>query len=91
MFEKLKMPFKGNPKKEEKKDFLKEEQKTDDPELISIQTAYRNGEIKEGELSQEQVDRLTQLYDAQITELKKAIADRKERIEKHKKKLKKRN
>lgn len=77
MFKKIKMCLKNSFKKET------------DKEVINLQNAYRNGEIKEGDLSQEQVDRLAQLYDEQIAELQKAIEERKERIEKHKKKLEK--
>jgi len=75
----------------EDKETFREELQTmsaEDMDLIRLQTAYRSGEIQEGELSQEQIDKLIALYDAQIVELQKTIEKKRESILKHKKRLK---
>lgn len=54
-------------------------------ELLKLQNKFRNGEIKKGDLSQEQIDKLCELYDKQIESLKKSIETRRKRIEEYKK------
>jgi len=79
-------------KAEEEKNAFKESIKnTEDSqtELLKLQKKFRNGEIKEGELSQEQIDKLCELYDMQIQSLKLSIEIRKKRIEEYRKKNKK--
>lgn len=84
---------------EEKNSFVEDENKKnsfmeaisniDDEEtkLLKLQKQYRSGEIKEEELSQEQVNSLCKLYDKQITNLKKSNEIRKQRLLEYKKKL----
>ena len=42
--------------------------------LLKLQKQYRNGEIKEEELTEEQVNSLCALYDKQISQLRKSNA-----------------
>ena len=58
-------------------------------ELLQLQKKFRNGEIKKGDLSQEQIDRLCELYDSQIESLKNSIEMRRKRIEEYRNKNKK--
>ena len=44
----------------------------EDTKLLKLQKQYINGEVKEEELSEEQVTKLCQLFDKQIFSLKKA-------------------
>lgn len=50
-------------------------------ELLKLQQRFRNGEIKNGDLTQEQIDKLCELYDSQIQSLKISIEMRRRRIE----------
>lgn len=52
----------------------------DEIKLLKLQKKFRNGEIKEEELSKEQINALCQLYDKQIEELKKSNEIRKQRL-----------
>lgn len=79
-------------KAEEEKNAFKESIKnTEDSqtELLKLQKKFRAGEIKQGDLSQEQIDKLCELYDMQIQSLKLSIEIRKKRIEEYRKKNKK--
>lgn len=60
--------------------------KNDETELLELQKRFRNGQIKEGELSQEQIDKLCELYDMQIRNLKISIEMRKKRLEEYRRK-----
>lgn len=72
--------------KEEVKDIAHE-----DIELLNLQLKFKNGELKDGELTQEQINKLLELYDKQIEETRKQIEERKQKIEKYKKVLNKEN
>lgn len=48
--------------------------------LLRLQKQYRSGEIKEEDLTEEQVNSLCTLYDNQIAKLKKSNAIRKQKI-----------
>ena len=48
--------------------------------LLKLQKQYRSGEIKEEELTQEQVNSLCALYDKQIANLKKSNEIRKQKL-----------
>lgn len=48
--------------------------------LLKLQKAYRNGEIKESELTKVQIKALCDLYDKQIEELQKSNENRRKRI-----------
>lgn len=67
---------------------------TEDEEtkLLELQRRYRRGEIAESDLTDEQIDDLSNLYDKQIAELKKSIAAREQKIAEYKKrKMEKKN
>lgn len=55
--------------------------------LLKLQKQYRSREIKEEELTQEQVNSLCDLYDKQIAKLKKSNAIRKQKILEYRKRL----
>lgn len=59
----------------------------EETKLLKLQRQYRNGEIKEEELTEEQVNSLCELYDNQIAKLKKSNAIRKQKILDYKRKL----
>lgn len=76
--------------KEEK--FSKEIKSTKDLEterLLRLQEEFREGKITQGDLSNEDIEKLGRLYDEQIEKLKIQIEDCKKRIEDKKKKLQK--
>lgn len=50
-------------------------------ELLELQRKFQEGEIVEGELTNEQIDALCELYDRQIAEIQKNIDIVKQRIE----------
>ncbi len=52
----------------------------EETKLLSLQKLYRSGEIKEEELSGEQISELCKLYDTQIANLKASNARRKQRL-----------
>ena len=62
--------------------FIKQVRKIEDEEtkLLKLQKQYRNGEIKEEELSEEQVKSLCELYDKQIASLKKSNEIRRQEL-----------
>lgn len=55
--------------------------------LLKLQRQYRSGEIKEEELTEEQVNSLCTLYDRQIANLKKSNKMRKQRLLEYRRKL----
>ena len=59
---------------------------TEDEEtkLLDLQRRYRKGEIAENDLTDEQIEALSNLYDKQISDLKKSIAIREKKIEEYK-------
>ena len=62
--------------------FIEEIKKIEDENtiLLKLQTKYRNGEIKEEDLTQEQINSLCSLYDKQISDLKKLNEIRKQKL-----------
>jgi len=56
---------------------------TEETILLKLQKQYRSGEIKEEELSEEQVNSLCNLYDIQITNLRKSNEIRKQKLLNH--------
>ncbi len=74
--------------KENNNDFKEYIKLTEDEEtkLLELQRKYRNGEIGENDLTDEQIDDLCNLYDKQIAELKKSIEIKEQKIADHKKK-----
>lgn len=59
----------------------------DETVLLKLQKQYRSGQIKEEDLSSEQIDSLCKLYDRQIEELKKSNELRKKKILEYRKKV----
>lgn len=59
----------------------------EETKLLKLQKQYRSGEIKEEELTQEQVNSLCALYDKQIANLKKSNEIRKQKLLEYRKKL----
>lgn len=64
----------------------------EETELLELQRKFREGEIEEGDLTNEQIDSLCNLYDKQIAALKDAIEKTNQEIEEYKKrKMEKKN
>ena len=57
----------------------------EDIKLLELQRRYRRGEIAESDLTEQQIDDLSELYDRQIEELKKSIAVKEQKIAEYKK------
>lgn len=55
--------------------------------LLKLQKKYRNGEIREEDMTEEQVNSLCALYDKQIANLRKSNDLRKQRLLEYKRKL----
>lgn len=55
--------------------------------LLKLQKQYRNGEIKEEELTEEQINSLSVLYDKQIANLRKSNQIRKQKLMEYRKRL----
>ena len=59
----------------------------EETKLLKLQKQYRSGEIKEEELSEEQINSLCKLYDRQIANLKKSNDIRKQKLLEYRRKL----
>lgn len=59
----------------------------EETKLLKLQKQYRSGEIKEEELTEEQVNSLCALYDKQIENLRKSNEIRKQRLLEYRRKL----
>lgn len=59
----------------------------EETKLLKLQKQYRSGEIKEEELTEEQVNSLCALYDKQIANLKKSNEIRKQKLLEYRRKL----
>ena len=59
----------------------------EETKLLKLQKQYRSGEIKEEELTQEQVNSLCALYDRQIANLKKSNDIRKQKLLEYRRKI----
>ena len=72
-----------------KKSFVEEIKniETEETKLLKLQTQYRNGEIKEEDLTEEQVSSLCKLYDTQIANLKKSNEIRKQKLAEYRRRL----
>lgn len=72
-----------------KKSFMESIRNIEDEEtkLLKLQKQYRNGEIKEEELTEEQVNSLCTLYDKQIANLRKSNQIRKQKLLEYRRKL----
>ncbi len=72
-----------------KNKFMEEIKNIEDEEtlLLKLQKKFRSGEIKEEELTEEQVKSLCELYDKQITNLRKSNEIRKQKLLEYRKKL----
>lgn len=74
---------------DKKNQFMEQIRKIEDEEtlLLKLQKQYRNGEIKEEDLTDEQVSSLCKLYDKQISNLKKSNEIRKQKLLEHRRRL----
>lgn len=59
----------------------------EETKLLKLQKQYRSGEIKEEELSEEQINSLCKLYDKQIANLKKSNDIRKQKLLEYRRKM----
>ena len=59
----------------------------EETKLLKLQKKYRNGEIKEEEMTKEQVSSLIALYDKQISNLRKSNEIRKQKLLEYIKKM----
>ena len=81
---------KVNLENENKKKYFMESIKNIENEeikLLKLQKQYRSGEIKEEELTEEQVNSLCALYDKQIENLRKSNEIRKQKLLEYRRKL----
>ena len=76
--------------KKPKNDFLQSLKniENEDTKLLKLQKQYRSGKIEESEMSEEQVQKLCDLYDRQISQLEKSNEIRKQKLLEYRKKLK---
>ena len=85
------VPVTGNnrPNENKKNTFMEDIKKIEDEEtiLLKFQKKYRSGEIKEEDLTEEQVNYLCKLYDRQIANLKKSNEIKKQKILEYRKKI----
>jgi len=74
----------------QKDNFVNLVKKVEDKEtkLLKLQKQYRNGEIKEEDMTSKQVRALCDLYDKQIAELEKSNAMRKQKLLEYRKNMK---
>ena len=70
-------------------EFIEDIKNIEDEEtkLLKLQKQYRSGEIKEEELSEEQINSLCKLYDRQIANLKKSNDIRKQKLLEYRRKM----
>ena len=66
------------------KDNMKVEELTEE-RVLELQQKYRNGDVSLKELTNEEIDKLCELYDEQISELQKRIESKRSIIEEYKK------
>ena len=57
-----------------------EEEQSEDMKIIELQRRYRRGEIAESDLTKEQIEDLSDLYDRQIEALRKVIEEKEQQI-----------
>lgn len=78
-----------NNQESNKSSFMEEIRNIENEEtkLLKLQKQYRSGEIKEEELTEEQVNSLCALYDKQIANLKKSNEIRKQKLLEYRRKL----
>ena len=82
----------------ETKNIIQENKKTDfiesiknieseETKILKLQKQYRNGDIKEEEMSEKQISALMDLYDKQIANLKKSNELRKQKLLEYRRKI----
>ena len=78
-----------NNQESNKNSFMKKIRNIEDEEtlILKLQKQYRSGEIKEEELTEEQVKSLCELYDKQIENLRKSNEIRKQKLLEYRRKL----
>lgn len=77
------------PDEDKRNSFMEDIKNIEDEEtlLLKLQKKYRNGEIKEGDLTDEQINSLCKLYDKQIANLKKSNEIRKQKLLEYRRRL----
>ena len=75
--------------KEFKESIKVEEVEDEEAKILDLQRRYRRGDIADNDLTDEQIDALSNLYDKQIEALKKAIAEKEQKIAEYKNKKQK--
>ena len=77
------------PDEDKRNKFIDEIKKVEDEEtiLLKLQRKYRSGEIKEEDMTEEQIKSLCNLYDKQIAILKKSNKLRKQRLFEYRKSI----
>ncbi len=60
----------------------------EETKLLKLQKQYRNGDVKEEDMTKEQISSLIALYDKQITNLKKSNEIRKQKLLEYRRKMK---
>ena len=78
-----------NNRESNKNSFMESIKNIEDEEtlILKLQKQYRSGEIKEEELTEEQVNSLCTLYDKQIENLRKSNEVRKQKLLEYRRKL----
>ena len=66
-------------------------EETEKMKLLILQKKFRDGIIKEEDLTKEQINSLCKLYDKQIEELRKSNELRKDRLLEHRRKMQSNN
>lgn len=61
-----------------------EEEQSEEMKIIELQRRYRRGEIAENDLTEEQIEALSDLYDRQIEALRKVIEEKEQQIAENK-------
>ena len=76
-------------KENDKNSFMESIKNTENEEtkMLKLQKQYRNGEIKEKDLTEGQINSLIDLYDKQISSLKKSNQIRKQKLLEYRKRL----
>ena len=79
--------------KDKKDDFIKyvKDIENEDIKILKLQEQYRNGCIKEEEMTKKEITKLCDLYDKQIAELEKSNNYRKQKLLEYRRKMRKNN
>jgi len=65
---------------------IAEDEESEEMKILELQKRYRKGEIAEGDLTDEQIESLSELYNKQIEALRKVIEEKEKQIAERQKK-----